>query len=1417
MDTMNEKLLRPDYLFEVSWEICNKVGGIHTVISTKALTLVKEYKNNLILIGPDVVRDTAGNPEFIEDLQLYASWRNKAIDEGLRVRVGRWNIEGKPVVVIVDFTPFFSKKNEILKEFWEEYKLDSITGQWDYVEPVLFGYAAGKVIESFTRFQLTQRHRIVAQFHEWMTGIGLLYLKKYAPLVGNIFTTHATVMGRSIAGNNIPLYSKLEKYNAEQKALELNVVSKQSLEKVSAIEADCFTTVSDITAKECEHFHGKKVDIVTPNGFESSIVPEEDEFRLRRIEAKVKFYEVAEALLAHDVAKDAMVVGISGRYEFKNKGIDIFIDSLAKLNECPDLKREVLAFILIPGAHHGPRKDVFKNLIEKDNENVVVLSNTHLTHYLNDPDYDPILNRIKSSGLTNSSNDKVKIFFVPCYLNGNDGIFNLPYWDLLIGMDISVFPSYYEPWGYTPLESLAFHVPTVTTSLAGFGLWVKKHYPNDHPGIKIIDRTDDNDQHVVEETSSTLCSYATLSKSEQEIYRKNAVEVSRIALWENLIDYYKKAYSIALQKVEQRTQKFMDIDREEEIPTVEKKYHINKPNWVRLLIQKSIPERLSALDEISKNLWWCWNPDAIELFQSIDSQLWDQCEQNPILFLDRITLKQFQKLENDEAFLEKLSRVHNHFTEYMKQKIGRKGAKIAYFSMEYGLHTSLKLYSGGLGVLAGDYLKEASDRNIPLVAIGLFYRYGYFTQQLSSTGQQIASYDQQNFTQTQARPVRHINGKWKTVSIGLPGRNVNARIWRVDVGRTELYLLDTDFEDNQPPDRAITHHLYGGNWEDRFKQEMILGIGGVRALDELGINQDIFHLNEGHAAFAGLERLHLTIVEEKCSYDEALELVRASSLFTTHTPVPAGHDSFPEDMLRTYMAHYPEKLGITWEQFMDLGKLNPGDETEHFSMSFLAANLSQEVNGVSKLHGAVSQHMFANLWPGYFPSEIHIGYVTNGVHYPTWASPEIRELLEVSSNEHSFDNTPDWDNIYNIPDGRLWDIRNLNRKKLIDYIRSRLVDPQIMKYEPPRQVVEIQENIGDNVLTIGFARRFATYKRANLLMRDLNRLSKIVNSEDSPVQFIFAGKAHPNDKAGQDLIKKIVEVSKRPEFTGKLLFLQNYDMELARKMVQGVDIWLNTPTRPLEASGTSGMKAVMNGALHFSVLDGWWVEGYLPNAGWALPEERTYAQQEFQDELDAEMIYTIIENEIVPPFYNRNEEDIPIEWISFIKKSISQIASMFTTTRMMTDYRDRFYHKLYLRSNRLKQEDSELTNKIAAWKRKVARNWDSLEIITAEQFDTSRQDIVLGKEYNSEVVLDLGKLSPDEVGVELVIAELAENGDTRIKHTQEFDLENVEEQRATYRLSFIPNEPGVYDSGIRIYAKHNELPHRMDFTLVRWV
>lgn len=1275
---MNGDAKKLDYLFEVSWEVCNKVGGIYTVISTKALTLVEKLGSNFILIGPDVWREAAVNPEFIEDKKLFKSWRDKASEEGLRIKTGRWNINGNPIAIIIDYTTFINQKDAIFSKFWETYKLDSLSGQWDYVEPALFGYAAGRVIESFTKFHLSVRDKIVAQFHEWMTGAGLLYLKINTPQIATVFTTHATVLGRAIAGNNQPLYGHLNEFNADAKTSEFNVVSKQSLEKISAQNADCFTTVSEITGSECVKFLDKPVDIVTPNGFEDTFVPSNENFEVARQKARTKLFEVTEALLNRKVSKDALLLVTSGRYEFRNKGIDLYIDSLAHLNKLHELKRQIIAFVLIPANHYGPRKDLVNKLKDQDS---VPCEGSVLTHNLHYEEHDSILNKIKELNLLNQPNDKVSVIFVPSYLNGDDGIFNIPYYELLIGFDLSVFPSYYEPWGYTPLESLAFHVPAITTSLTGFGLWVRKQFKNPGNGITIVERTDSNDHEVVSEIVKATTRIASLNPQQMAEAKEKAKDISRIALWKNLITYYYKAYDLALLKASERAGSVVETEKVETLLPSERFFVANAPIWKRLLVQKNIPEKLHALEELSKNLWWCWNYDAIELFQSIDPVLWEQSEGNPIAFFDMIPYERFLRLEKDKNFLKRLTEVYEHFLlDYMRTPM-QPGPKIAYFSMEFGIHDSIKLYSGGLGILAGDYLKEASDSGCDIVGVGLLYHYGYFKQIISSHGDQIAQYESQKFSKTPAQPVRDENGNWITIHLVLPGRTLTARIWILNVGRIPLYLLDTDFENNIEQDRAITHHLYGGDWENRFKQELLLGIGGIRALDAVGIKCDIYHCNEGHAAFIGIERLRKYIFYQNFTFAEALEIVRASQLFTTHTPVPAGHDAFDEDMLRTYIGHYPSRLKISWKQFIALGKSNPDDPQEKFSMSFLAANLSQEVNGVSKLHGRVSQNIFHSLYNGYAPEELHIGYVTNGVHLPTWTAKAWMELYKDIFGKDFFTNQTrkeTWKKIQDVPDTQIWKLRNHQRQLLLDYIKERLKETGVRRLENPKMIVEMSEKLNKHTLTIGFARRFATYKRAHLLFSDIERLSRIVNNPSMPVQFIFAGKAHPYDKAGQDLIKMISEVSKRPEFIGKIIFLPNYEIRLAKVLVQGVDIWLNTPTRPLEASGTSGEKAVMNGVLHLSVLDGWWAEGYHEGAGWALPEENTYDNTDYQDQLDVETLYSLLENEIAPLFYFRDEEGLPIGWIKCIKNSIEKVASNFTMSRQLNDYINKYYTKSYV-------------------------------------------------------------------------------------------------------------------------------------------
>lgn len=1414
MDTVEYK---PNFIFETSWEVCNKVGGIHTVISTKAKTLIQKYPDKIIFVGPDIWKDQKQNSEFIEDKTIFRAWKVKAQEEGLRIRIGRWNIPENPIAILVDFTPLIQDKDKIFARFWELFKLDSIAGQWDYVEPALFGYTAGKVIESFCSFNFTPHEKVVAHFHEWMTGTGVLYLEANAPYISTLFTTHATALGRSIAGNNIPLYDNITSFNPDSKAQEINIVSKHSLEKNAAINADALTTVSSITNKECAHFLGKEVDVVTPNGFEDDFVPAENEFELKRNTARHKIREVVEKLLGYKLDDDFLIAGTSGRYEFRNKGIDVYLSALAKLNNEKSLNKEIVNLILIPANQHGARKDLIDALNKKEDS---TLEFPFTTHHLNDVEFDPILNLLKQNGFTNDKDSKTKVIFVPTYLNGRDGIFNLDYYDLLIGFDFSVFASYYEPWGYTPLESIAFKVPTVTTSLAGFGQWALENNSNLETGVEVINRNDSNSEEVIENIASTIKIFSNKTDIEIQTVRNNAFELSKKALWKHFIHHYEKAFEIAIRKT---TSKNLDLKqyRQKETPVYIEPRRSNAPRWRKLFVQTNLPIELEGLDKISKNIWWSWNYKAIEIFETTDIDIWHSSGKNPITFLKNVPQKRWEELVNNKDYMNSYKEVYDEFKSYMAKKMPEENPHIAYFSMEYGLNDNLKIYSGGLGILAGDYLKEASDTRINIVGIGLLYKYGYFTQRMTLNGEQLAQLDAQKFSNLPLTPMRDSSGSLLTISINLPGRPLTARIWRVDVGRIPLYLLDTDVSENTDADRAITHQLYGGDWENRLKQEILLGLGGIRALDALNIKPDLYHCNEGHAALINVERLAHFTTRENFSFEEALEIVRSTSLFTTHTPVPAGHDTFTEDLIRTYLRHMPERLNISWEKFLSLGKVNQHDPNEKFSMSNLAANTSQEMNGVSKLHGEVSREMFSSLWPGFSPEELHIGHVTNGVHYPSWTAQEWRKLYEKEFGDKFLgdqSNLEHWKKIYDVEDQKIWDIKFQLRKKLIDYVKKRFKKNWIRRYEDPKKLVTILNKINENTLTIGFARRFATYKRAHLLFNDLDRLSRIVNNPDMPVQFIFAGKAHPHDKAGQDLIRNIIDISRRPEFVGKILFLENYDIELGKRLVKGVDVWLNTPTRPLEASGTSGQKAEMNGTLNFSVLDGWWLEGYREGAGWALTEKRTYDNQHFQDQLDAQTIYSIFENDLIPLFYDRNKNGIPENWIQYIKKSIAEIAPIYTTKRMIDDYNDQFYMPLFERSKTLFKNDYEHVIKISSWKKRIARSWDDIDVVSIDFPSSSKKAYNYGEDYNGEVVLDLKELSNEDIKVELVLSNAVENGDRqKIIYTQELVLDKKVDTVAFFKLKLPLSNPGVFDYGLRIFPYNENLAHRQDFTYIRWI
>ena len=846
--------------------------------------------------------------------------------------------------------------------------------------------------------------------------------------------------------------------------------------------------------------------------------------------------------------------------------------------------------------------------------------------------------------------------------------------------------------------------------------------------------------------------------------------------------------------------------------------YTNNPQWKTLNIKSTLPKQLECLNELAHNMWWAWNYEARNLFKSLDEKLYEEVGHNPVLLLDRLGYDRKEAIVKDKKLMEQVKNVYAKFKAYMDVKPNKKRPSVAYFSMEYGLNQVLKIYSGGLGMLAGDYLKEASDSNVDLCGVGFLYRYGYFRQSLSMDGQQLAKYDAQDFSTLPIERELDANGNQVVVDVPYMNYQVHALVWRVNVGRIKLYLLDTDNDMNSQFDRPITHSLYGGDWENRLKQEILLGIGGTLMLKKLGIKKQLYHCNEGHAALCNLQRL-VDYVQGGLTFNQALELVRSSSLYTVHTPVPAGHDYFDETLFGKYMGGYPQMLGISWDEFIGMGRENADDHNERFCMSLFACNTCQEVNGVSKLHGWVSQKMFAPLWKGYFAEENHVGYVTNGVHFPTWCATEWRKLYDKYFDKTFMSdqsNEDIWHAIYKVSDKEIWETRMALKKKLIKYIRDKFTTQWLRNQGDPARVMSLLERINPNALMIGFCRRFATYKRAHLLFTDLDRLNRIVNDPEHPVLFFFSGKAHPADGAGQDLIKRIYEISQRPEFLGKIIFLEDYDMQLARRLVSGVDIWMNTPTRPLEASGTSGEKAEMNGVVNLSVLDGWWVEGYRKGAGWALPQERTYELQNYQDQLDAATIYSLLENEIIPLYYAKNKENYSENWIKVIKNSIATIAPHYTMKRQLDDYYDKFYNKQAARFAKLSANNNREAIAIAQWKETVAERWDAISVVSKETGFLNEGGMT-GEKVKIRYVIDEQGLD-NAVGLELVTLKPdSDTSDRRVYSVHEFKMTGHEGNHYTFELVVVPEHAGSFKTCVRMFPKNAKLPHRQDFCYVKWL
>ena len=1412
--------MKSGWLFEISWEVCNKVGGIHTVISSKASEAVAAFEDRYVVIGPLLDR----NPDFIPSAppQDLAPALGRLAEKNISTSVGRWDIPGRPWAILVGFRDAFPAHDKLLFQLWNDFGVDSMTGGWDYIEPVLFSTASAMIVKE-AHDDLEEMADVFAHFHEWMSGAGVLYLKKHAPGVCTVLTTHATMLGRAMSGSGVDIYERLEEIEPTQEAKVFGVTAKHSMESVSAREADCFTTVSDITRQEVSSLLGTNPAVVTVNGFNLEGFAEPAVVAEIRQKSRKQLVDLASRFLERDLDPDkTLLVATSGRYEFHNKGIDLLIESLANVDRQLVESGEditVVGFLLVSCGYAGFSDEARRRL--KDQRYEIEKYGGIATHHLGDADHDPIVAKCREQHLDNTARNRCCVIFIPVYLDGNDGILNLEYYDALSGMDLTVFPSFYEPWGYTPMESAAFAVPTVTSDRAGFGQWVMERYPEGHAGVHVLNRLDDDYNTAVGRLTGFLGEFTRWTRDEHAFRSAEARLVAEEATWKNFYHRYLEAYETSASI---RTERIAGVQRMAMAPGRQVSFtgvNTTQPRLRSFSVITELPQTLARLREISENLWWVWHRDAQELFEWIDADKWRASDHNPVHFLDTMDRDRLNQLSGDIEFMGRFSNVLDRFDAYMNEtgKADHSGITwdnpISYFSMEFGLHESIPIYSGGLGLLAGDHIKSASDLNLPFIGVSLLYKNGYFHQKINGHGDQVVEYRENNFA---SMPICQLhNGETERilVTVDLPGRTVYAQIWEVRVGRAKLYLLDTDVVENSRSDRDIADRLYEPSSKGRIEQEIVLGIGGVRMLLALGVEPSLYHLNEGHSAFLLFERIRQLMLSENVSFGTAREIVRASTVFTMHTPVPAGNERFEKSLVETYFRSYTEEMGVPWEAMWNLGHTY-AEEADHLNMTVLALQLSCIRNGVSRLHGDVSRRMWMDLWRGFLLGEIPVGHITNGVHIPSWLDERLRHAIEdtcsLSMHQALLDDDS-WDCLDSMDDRGLWDTHVDLKHRLYEEVRRSITRQWSREGEPPNRLRLFLDSLNPDHLTLCFARRFTAYKRPTLLFHNLNRIREIFCNPDRPVNIIFAGKAHPADTIGASYINLICRLAKQDDFMGRVIFLEGYDIRLARLLVAGADVWLNNPTRLMEASGTSGMKAAANGVLNCSILDGWWDEAYDESNGWAVGKGLVYETQVNQDIVDAENLYAVLETEVVPEFYDRREDGLPHAWLRRMKESMKTVFRHYGTHRMVRDYMADMYLPAMELSESRKHGSYALAQEIGDWRKRIPGRFSTVSIKDVRVEGIHGDVFKLGGKLKVRAKVDKGQLLDEEILAEMVVATHDED---MIIDCVPMALKHSEGNLLEFTIEYSPDFSGPCRYGIRVIPVHPGLGSKYETRLIRW-
>lgn len=1401
-------IMKNVFLVETSWEVCNKVGGIYTVLRSKLKEANKNFGENYLLVGPWLQE----NRHFVESTSPFLEKVTQVLNKkGIACRTGYWDTEGKPAVILVGMQSRY-KIDELLYRLWSNFGVDSLASNYEYIEPLLFATISGEIIQTIAEQVLDPKLKVIAHFHEWLCGAGILHLKQYAKNVATVFTTHATVLGRALAHNQKDLYNLPPTFDPSNEARALGVYPKHSLERAAAMEAHCFTTVSSITAEESYLMLDKYPDKIVLNGLDIVDKIQHGELPNHITNTRERLLEIARKTTKKPIPDDALIWITSGRYEFHNKGFDVFLRSLAKLDKkLTDSSPTIVALFLVAANHRGKQDSLLEEGAQFDPSQQAAIGIA--THKIYNPFADPIINLVNELNLKDSK--KIRIVYSDAYLNGTDGVFDLHYESILAACNLSIFPSFYEPWGYTPLESIAYGVPTITTDLAGFGCWIKGIKEDHHDSVFVLEYRNKAQDLVIENLSDHLGVNAHQDPAKRIEIKNKTKLIARLGDWKSFYNDYLDAYD---QAVEFNEIYFPKILEEKGVICLHEKESA-QPRFRVLQYAYQLPEKLSELRDLAYNFWWSWNETVSkQIFKDIDATLWAKVQENPTAFFQLTSSSALQRKANEPNYMKKYDNVITLFRNYLQNKqkpsfcdanVINESHPIAYFCLEYGLDECLPIYSGGLGILAGDYLKAISDLNVPLIAIGLFYKQGYFTQKINFQGEQIASYDINNPSQLPMRQVNDVSGAPLLINIEVLDRTIYVAVWEIKVGKISLYLLDTDVDKNSPEDRKLSGRLYGGSREYRLMQEIVLGIGGTRfVVEQLKITPSLYHLNEGHSAFLLLERLK-DFYNQNLSPIESYEAVRASSVFTTHTSVPAGNEVFADEIIIKYFSKAMKLLNKPMDSLLNLAK-TPDCTSKAFSLTALALRCALGRNAVSKIHEQVAKEMWKDLWSGFLKNEIPITSVTNGVHLPTWLGTDLELLYDryLGSDWMKMqDDRALWENIDSIPDKALWDAHQNQKNKLLDLVKEHIRREYILRNENEMLIHASLDCLNEDVLLIGISRRFATYKRHDLILRNTERLAKILTNEKRPVVLLIAGKAHPADGLGQKLIAEIIHILRRPIFKGHVIFLRNYDMKMAKSLVQGVDVWLNTPIINTEACGTSGMKVGVNGGLNFSIKDGWWAEAYQdePNSGWAI-ENFDSPDYYRRDEMENIFLLDILEHEIVPLYYEGGKGSISPQWIKKMKAAIKYISYQFNAQRMVKDYFERMYNPIAQYSNKLFKDNFKQLRDLSEWKKDLVMRFNTVKIKTTLVKGLENGKVKPDGNISIKVLLFSGKMKSHELKVQLVLGISDENQFISEPITiVPLNLADTRESGVlTYMVEHHLADTGFFAYGIRVLP-HNEL------------